>query len=183
MPRATTKDDLLAAADAQFAKLWQLIGSMSPQMQQAPFRFDSAPLIKQTQTHWQRDKNVRDVLVHLYEWHRLLLDWIRANQGGQPAPFLPAPYNWKTYGQMNVMFWEKHQSTPYPDAVAMLRASHAEVMQVIGTFSNDELFAKGCLSWTGGSTLGSYCVSATASHYDWAMTKVKQHIKLYQPEQ
>jgi hypothetical protein len=31
--------------------------------------------------------------------------------------------------------------------------------------------------WTGGATLGAYCVSATASHYDWAMKKIKAHIK------
>lgn len=27
------------------------------------------------------------------------------------------------------------------------------------------------------TNLGSYCVSATASHYDWAMKKIKKHIK------
>ncbi len=31
--------------------------------------------------------------------------------------------------------------------------------------------------WTGGSTLGSYFVSAISSHYDWAMKKLKAHRK------
>ncbi|WP_297115142.1 ClbS/DfsB family four-helix bundle protein, partial [uncultured Porphyromonas sp.] len=31
--------------------------------------------------------------------------------------------------------------------------------------------------WTGTSILGAYCVSVTASHYDWAMKKIKKHIK------
>lgn len=31
--------------------------------------------------------------------------------------------------------------------------------------------------WVGGSTLGSYFVSVTASHYDWAMKKQKAHRK------
>lgn len=31
--------------------------------------------------------------------------------------------------------------------------------------------------WVGGSTLGSYFVSCTSSHYDWAMKKLKAHQK------
>ena len=102
MPRPTTKADLIQAANDQFAKLWTLIGEMSDEEKRA----DIVPN--------ERDKNVRDILVHLYEWHCLLLNWIRSNTNGRPAPFLPAPYNWKTYPQMNVAFWEKHQSTHIP---------------------------------------------------------------------
>ena len=94
-------------------------------------------------------------------------------------PFLPAPYNWKTYGQMNVAFWEKHQLTSYDDAASQLRDSHTRVIAAITPFSDTELFEKGALPWTGASTLGAYCVSATASHYDWAVKKMKTHIKTY----
>ena len=38
-------------------------------------------------------------------------------------------------------------------------------------YSNEELFTKGVYKWVGGSTLGSYFVSTTSSHYDWAMKK------------
>ena len=126
---------------------------------------------------WARNKNLRDILIHLYEWHQLLLNWIKSNQGGERKPFLPEPYNWKTYPEMNVGFWKKHQSTPLVEAKKMVRESHQDVMTIIETLSNDELFAKGALEWTGSSPLGSYCVSATASHYDWAMKKIKVHIR------
>jgi hypothetical protein len=59
----------------------------------------------------------------------------------------------------------------------MLKESHAKVAALTKTFSNDELFAKNSFAWTGGSTLGAYCVSTTSSHYDWAMKKIKKHIK------
>ena len=177
MPRATTKQDLIEAAATQFDKLWGLINSMSDEEQTAPFRFSDDFLQKQKEAHWQRDKNLRDVLVHLYEWHQLLLNWIKSNQGGVSQPFIPEPYNWKTYQQMNVGFWEKHQNTPYAQAQIMLRESHAAVMALIESFTNDELFSKKVFSWTGTTTLGSYCISATASHYDWAMKKIKHHIK------
>ena len=84
MPRPTTNADLIQAANDQFAKLWTLIGEMSDEEKRA----NIVPN--------ERDKNVRDVLVHLYEWRCLLLNWIRSNTNGKPASFLPAPYNWKT---------------------------------------------------------------------------------------
>ncbi len=175
MSRPTTKPDLIKAANEQFEKLWKLIDSMPEGEQNAPFHFGEDP--KKKEAHWKRDKNLRDVLVHLYEWHQLLLNWAKANQGGEEKPFIPKPYNWKTYGDMNVELWAKHQDTPYDAAREILKESHAQVMALIDSFSDDELFTKHVFSWTGGSTLGSYCVSATASHYDWAMKKVKAHIK------
>lgn len=165
MARPTNKQDLIVAADSQFEKLWKLIDSMSEEKQQATFSFED------------RDKNLRDVLVHLYEWHQLLLNWISSNQVGNAANFLPDPYNWKTYPQMNVEFWKKHQTTPLEEAVALLKESHANVMKLIEPFTDEELFAKKFFPWTGTTNLGSYVISSTSSHYDWAMKKLKQHIK------
>ncbi len=50
-------------------------------------------------------------------------------------------------------------------------------MTLAGTFSNEELFTKQYFSWTGTSSLGAYFISATSSHYDWAMKKLKKQIK------
>ena len=175
MARATTKPDLIIAANGQFEKLWKLIETMSDEQQNAAFVSEMATAGKEA--HWGRDKNLRDVLVHLHEWHNLLLNWIDANRSGERKPFLPEPYNWKTYPAMNVEFWKKHQGTPLAEAKEKLKESHRKVMTLIETFSNDELFAKGAFDWTGTSTLGAYCVSATSSHYDWAMKKVKLHIR------
>ena len=98
---------------------------------------------------------------------------------GVAAPFLPEPYNWRTYPQMNIEFREKHQTTPYEDAALTLQKTHTEAMRLIETFSNDQLFSKNAFSWTGSTTLGSYCVSATSSHYDWAIKDIKKALKTY----
>ncbi|GHU91206.1 hypothetical protein FACS1894155_10580 [Bacteroidia bacterium] len=140
-----------------------------------PFSSDMAT--KGKESHWGRDKNLRDVLVHLYEWHQLLIKWIIDGREGELKPFLPVPYNWRTYPDMNVGFWKKHQTTTLTDARKLLQESHEKVMALIETFSNDELFSANVLGWTGGAILGGYCVSATSSHYDWAMKKIKLHIK------
>ena len=175
MARATTKIDLLESANGQFEKMLEIIDSMSDEQQVTTFTQEMASAGKEA--HWNRDKNLRDVLVHLYEWHQLLLNWVKANNNDERKPFLPEPYNWKTYPMMNVEFWKKHQNTSLAEAKAKLRESHKAVIAMIEQFSNDELFAKEALVWTGTSPLGAYCVSATASHYDWAMKKIKLHIK------
>lgn len=76
MPRPTNKADLLQAAEMQFQKLQNLITSLSEQAQVSDFSFDEGFLARQKEAHWKRDHNLRDVLIHLYEWHQLLLHWI-----------------------------------------------------------------------------------------------------------
>ncbi len=78
---------------------------------------------------------------------------------------------------MNVAFWKKHQKTYLEEATRLLVQSHKEVLELMEVFSNDELFIKGVYKWTGGTSLGSYFVSSTSSHYDWALKKLKAHRK------
>lgn len=163
MARPTTKDQLIALSMENFNKMFALIDAMTVEEQVRIFSFED------------RDRNIRDVLAHLYEWHQLLLNWIRANRAGNNVGFLPEPYNWKTYPQMNIEFWENHQGTPFDKSVEMLKKSHSDVMNAIDSFSDEELFTKKYFPWTGTTNLGSYCVSATSSHYAWAIKKIKKH--------
>lgn len=165
MARAANKNDLLQDANENYQKLMELINSFTKEEQEGTFPFED------------RDHNIRDVLIHLHEWHNLLLNWVASNQKGIEKQFLQEGYNWKTYGAMNVGFWEKHQGTSYQEALDLLNNSHNQVLKLIEEFSNDELFTKKVFKWVGGSVLGSYFVSATASHYDWAIKKLKKYKK------
>ena len=175
MARPTTKTDLIEAANSGYEALMAFIDSMTAQELETPFDFSADT--KKKEAHWQRDKNLRDVLVHLYEWHQLTLDRVPSNQRGEEKPLLPKPYNWKTYGQLNVFFWKKHQNTTLEEAKEMLAQSHQEIMQLAERFTNEELFSKGVFDWVGNSPLGSYFVSNTSSHYAWALKKLKAHRK------
>lgn len=175
MPRPRTKDDLMIAANEKYEKLNSFIDKLSDEELNTPFDFSSDE--KKKEAHWKRDKNLRDILIHLYEWHHLLLNWVNTNLNGVEKPFIPAPYNWKTYGDMNVEFWKKHQETTLEDAKKMFTQSHSKVLDQAETFTNDELFSKNIYKWVKRSVLGSYFVSATSSHYDWAIKKLKAHQK------
>ncbi|MDV7105888.1 ClbS/DfsB family four-helix bundle protein [Vibrio sp. TH_r3] len=177
MARPKTKEELISQANDSFLKLIMHIESMSETELMTEFDFSMEASKKEA--HWSRDRNLRDVLVHLYEWHQLLLNWINSNMAGKKSSFLPEPYNWKTYGQMNIEFFEKHQGTKLSLAKELVKESHEAALDLTTKFSNEELFTKKHFDWTGTTTLGSYCVSAMPSHYEWAIKKLKAHTKRF----
>ncbi len=176
MPRARNKDDLLKFSEENYSKLLKMISEMSEIQMTTEFDFSDDE--KKTEAHWGRDKNVRDVLIHLYEWHELLIKFVDHNMNEESKiAFLPSEYSWKTYGAMNVMLWKRHQNTSLESAKEMLASSHKKVMEMASCFTNDELFTKKYYGWTGTTDLGAYFVSSCSSHYDWAIKKIKAHCK------
>jgi hypothetical protein len=165
MPRPQNKEQLFEQANLNFEKLQTLINSFTPTQQEATFPFED------------RDRNIKDVLIHLYERHQLLLNRESSNMKGKKSDFLPAPYNRKTYPQMNIEFWKQHQKTSLADAKNRVEKSHQATMKMIESHTNEELFTKKFYSRTGTTSLGGYCVSATSSHYDWAIKKIKKYQK------
>jgi len=70
--------------------------------------------------------------------------------------------------------WENYQNVTLNEAKKMLAKSHAEVMKRLKQHSDEELFTKKYYDWTGTTNLGSYFISATSSHYDWAAKQLKK---------
>ena len=175
MPRPRNKADLIIAANTNYDKLITLIEKRTDAEKNTPYDFSGDE--KKKEAHWRRDKNLRDVLMHLNEWHRLLLEWIKNRENGSHKPFLLEGYNWKTYGDMNVFFYNRCQNVSEEEALKRFMDSHNKVMEALDTFSEEELFTNMYYSWVGGSCIGSYFISVTSSHYDWAMKKMKAHQK------
>jgi len=175
MPRPRNKEDLLTAAEENFEQLNKLIDSLTKKELSTPFDFSADE--KKTEAHWKRDKNLRDVLVHLYEWHQLMIHFVDENLKGNNVKFLPKIYTWRTTALLNQVFWEKHQGTSLEEARALLAGSHREVLKRIEGFTNEELFLTKVFPAVGGTTLGSYFVSSAPSHYQWAIKKIKAHQK------
>ncbi|MCC5895194.1 MAG: ClbS/DfsB family four-helix bundle protein [Alkalibacterium sp.] len=175
MARPQNKTELIESADTTYDRLLEAISKMTKQECEEPFDFSMD--VTKKERHWKRDKNVRDVLIHLHEWHKLVLNWIGNKTNETKRPFLKEGYNWKTYGEMNALFWEKGQDVSYEDALAQFKISHQKMMEAIESLSEEELFSKGMYDWVGGSTIGSYFTSSTSSHYEWAIKKIKAHKK------
>lgn len=175
MARPKNKAELIDSANMNYEKLLKMIEQRTDAEKENEYDFSSDN--KKKEEHWRRDKNLRDILMHLNEWHRLLLEWIKNRDNGSNKPFLMEGYNWKTYGDMNMIFYGRCQTVSEEEALIRLKDSHRRVMKALDTFSQDELFTNTYYPWVGGSCIGSYFISTTSSHYDWAMKKMKAHKK------
>lgn len=173
MARPKTKQEILMQSNEDFDALLTLIEGLSPLEEETPFDFTDQPNKKEA--HWQRDKNTRDVLAHLLEWQRLLIRWLEDNQQGKSRPFLPAPYTWKNYAEMNQCIWEECQGVSFEEIKEQLEGTHRRTMALIDGFEEEALVTKAYFTWTGTTSVASYCTSSTTSHYQWAMKKIKAH--------
>lgn len=175
MPRPVNKAELIEAASTNYEKLLSLVNQRTDVEKETPYDFSDEANKKEA--HWKRDKNLRDVIMHLVEWHNLMLEWVKNRENGSNKPFLLEGYNWKTYGDMNLFFYDRFQKISEEEALERFAESHQKVMDAIESFSNDELFSRSYYPWSGENAIGSYFVSTTSSHYDWAMKKIKAHRK------
>ena len=84
MSRPTTKNDLMTAAKENYEKLNLLISKMTEEELNTPFDFSKDE--KKKEAHWKRDKNLRDILTHLYEWHQLIFELGTFQSRGRRKP-------------------------------------------------------------------------------------------------
>jgi len=163
MARPTDKAQLLAAAQMQYDNLIALVDSFSPHQQLMEFLFDD------------RDRNIRDVLGHLHEWHHLMAEWDRVGTKEGRIPSIPQDgYTWATLTELNRAIWEKYQAMDLATARQKLAQSHAWMLRLVQEHTNEELFIGASYPWTITYSLGSYFDACTAEHYEWAMEVIQR---------
>jgi hypothetical protein len=166
VPRPTSKNELISLSINNFNKMFELINSFNQDEicnGQIPFE--------------DRDKNIRDILAHLHHWHLMMLFWYEVGMNGQ-KPDMPAKgYTWKTTVELNQEIWQKYQLVNYNEIVIMIQKSFSDIEMIIDKHNDDELFEKKKYKWTGTTSLGSYLISATSSHYEWAIKKLRKYKK------
>ncbi len=162
MPRPTSRAELLDAARDEHRRLTDLVDALDPGQRTGEFPVPG------------RDRCVRDVYGHLHAWHLMTLTWYRDGVAGR-RPVLPAPgHTWRTLPALNEEIRRACQSVGLARATADLERTHAEVVAVATAHSDAELFTRGYYPWTGGTTLGSWLISATSSHDAWAWTTIRR---------
>jgi hypothetical protein len=162
MPRPKTKKELIELSKENYEKLIALVDSFSEEEKHAEFPEGTL------------NRNIRDVLAHLHEWHLMMLDWYKVGMNGK-KPEMPAKgYSWKQTPELNKEIWKKYRKSELGEVRKLLDQSFSKVQKVIKKHSNEELFEKKRYHWTGTTSLGAYLVSATSSHYDWAYKLIKK---------
>jgi hypothetical protein len=163
MPRPKTKEQLLSLSQENYHRLYSLIEPLSSEDRNRPG----------VNGEW----SVKDVLAHLTAWHHLFFTWYEEGGQGQ-KPEMPAPgYTWKTTPQLNEKIFQEHRHQTYDAIVPELKDSHQKLMALISGHSDEELFTKKRYKWTGSTSLGSYAVSASSSHYQWAIDLIRKWVR------
>lgn len=163
MARPTTKEELLHLSQANYKKLNDLIESISDPNKEFP--------------EGTMNRNIRDVLAHLHHWHLMMLNWYEVGMKGE-KPEMPAKgYSWKDTPELNKEIWEKYQKVDFNETKSLFNDSYQDIQKIIEKHTNEELFEKKKYKWTGTTSLGSYLISATSSHYDWAIKLIKKTLK------
>lgn len=165
MARPTNKEALIAAAQENFQKLLTYTNELPEN------------LVEQEFPENYLNRNIRDVFAHLYHWHTLVQGWIKVGMTGK-KPDIPAKgYTWKTTPQLNQIIQKKYMSLPLEEAKELLNVTHKQMIIIIQSYSEQELFEKKKYKWTGTTSLAAYLISATSSHYDWALKLIKKCLK------
>jgi hypothetical protein len=162
MARPKNKTELLTLSKNNFETLMNFIDGFSKEEQDAEFPKGTM------------NRNIRDVLMHLHHWHLMMFDWYTVGMKGE-KPDMPAKgYTWKTTPELNKWIWEKYKDIPLEDAKKKCKSSYDKVRSIIEKHTNEELFEKKRYKWTGTTSLGAYLVSATSSHYEWAIKLIRK---------
>jgi len=165
MPRPTNKNDLLILSQKNFKDLNDFVDSFMEEDKNKEFPKGTM------------NRNFRDVLAHLHHWHLMMIEWYTIGMKGD-KPEMPAKgYTWKTTPELNRKIWETYRTTELKKVRKSLDKSFNDVLRIINNHSNDELFEKKKYKWTGTTSFGAYLVSATSSHYDWALKLMKKAMK------
>jgi hypothetical protein len=154
MGRPTSKEELLTAAEDEFRRLWDAVDLVATKDRQRPGACEE----------W----SVKDLLAHLDAWHEMVLEWEHLGSAGG-TPQMPAPgLTWAETPALNQMIFDSTKHDLWSDVVDRVRSSHQKVVSVIESYGDEDLFTKKRFSWTGSTSVGSYFVSASSSHYAWA---------------
>ncbi|MDO4879930.1 MAG: ClbS/DfsB family four-helix bundle protein [Capnocytophaga sp.] len=165
MARPATKRDLEDLAKENYQKLVSLIEALPESEREKAF------------PEGTMNRNIRDVIGHLYHWHLLFLNWYEVGMQGEKPKIPKEGYALADTPKLNRAIWEECQKVSLIEMLSLLETSHNKVYQIIEKHTDDELFTKKKYQWTGSTSLGSYLVSATSSHYDWALKLIRKSIK------
>jgi len=162
MSRPNNKKDLLDQSQKSYCNLMAYVSALSNEDKIREFPEGTL------------NRNIRDVLAHLHQWHVMMQEWYDIGMKGQ-KPDIPAKgYTWKTTPELNRKIREEYKDTDLSEVIKMLEGSFAAIREIICRHSDEELFEKKKYKWTGSTSLGAYLVSATSSHYEWALKLIRK---------
>jgi hypothetical protein len=158
MPRAKTKAELLENARKQRSLLLDALDSIpAPAMETA------------LDDKW----SAKDVIAHLVEWEAMVESWYASGLRGE-KPAIPAQgYKWSDLPALNEVLRQRSKDKSGDAVREEWEASSRQVIELMESISEEDLFTPKRFAWTGTTTLGAYLQSCGPSHYEWARKEIR----------
>jgi hypothetical protein len=159
---AKTKEELLQSIKGTRERLEKKFSKLTPEQMIWPGSMD--------------DWSVKDILAHLVDWEQRLIGWYEAGLRGE-VPETPAPgLSWRDLPKLNQAGYERHKSEPLEDVLEQYWKSYQECLVLVGGMTEQEIFTPNFYAWTGTSTLLTWIVANTSSHYNWARRNIRTSV-------
>lgn len=150
MPAATTKADLIAVCEKDFAKLIETIEKVDADLATRPF---------------EDGITIKDTVAHRAHWIDLFLGWWADGQAARPVHMPDEGYGWGDLKAYNAKLRKEQAGLDWDEARALLSDRHAALMDLLNTLDNAALYGGPMTGGNGKWTAGRYAEAAGASHY------------------
>ncbi len=162
MPAATTKSDLIAVCEKDFAKLQATLESVPEALAAKPF--EGGPSIKET-------------VSHRAEWIAMYLRWWEDGQAGRPVHMPAEGYRWNQLVPLNAKIREAHAGLGWAAARALLEERHAALMAHLNATEEADLYGGPMIGGNGKWTAGRFAEASGASHSRSARTHIRKCLR------
>ncbi len=164
MPAATTKADLLAVTEKEFAKLVQALEKVP----------EGLALLKD-----EDDTSVKDIVGHRAHWIDLFLGWYADGQAGKEVAF-PAPgYKWSDLKAYNAALRGRQADLGWAAAREALAAAHGRLLGFLHGLDEAALYGGPMKGGRNAWTTGRWAEAAGASHYRSAAKYVRARVRAF----
>jgi len=121
-------------------------------------------------------RSVKEIMAHLTAWEQLFIEWYFAGKQGK-SPETPAVgMSKKMIDAINQQIFENNESKTLDEIVETFHSSFRQIIAIIESIPQEEMFSHNTYSWTGKWTLADYIAGNTRNHYAWAKYQIKNWI-------
>lgn len=157
--KAKTKQELLESIRTTHAQLEKKFSQLTPKQMIWPGSMNN----------W----SVKDILAHLVDWEQRFIGWYEEGLKGK-TPETPAPgLTWRDLPKLNQAGYVLHKNESLEDVLAQFENSYQEILALVESMTEREIFDAGVYEWTGKSSLLSWIAANTSSHYNWARRNIR----------
>ena len=162
MPAATTRADLIAATEKEYAKLVVLCDKLT---------------VPEAELKRADGISIKDTIGHRAHWVGLFLGWYQDGRDGKEVFFPAKGFKWNQLKEYNEILRCQQIELRWRDVRQMLSDNHAALMTFISGHSNIQLYGGPMKGGRNTWTSGRWAEAAGGSHYRSASKFVRACLK------